>query len=308
MRLPRIRRPAFTLVELLVVIAIIGVLVALLLPAVQAARESGRRTSCQNNIRQFGVACTNYHDTFNVLPTGAMPAYTAVNRSNELGWQVLILPFIEQKGLHSEFNFNAAGYTDAQNLNQSLFLVNTYICPSAVRLIYQTQYAAVESVNGKPAYTTHYYGVMGPKGINPATGLPYMYTVAGTTTTTMGNYARQGVLKVGEDCALQDVIDGTSNTFLVGELSWMDANVYRAWTRGTGGSLQVSSCKNVVYPINSQPYTANNFNDVSFGSQHPGGCHFVMCDGSVKFVTETVDMVVYRASASMNGKETESVR
>ncbi len=108
---------------------------------------------------------------------------------------------------------------------------------------------------------------------------------------------------------MRDVTDGTSNTFLLGELSWNNANCYRSWVRGGAGDA-IPTSKNVVYGINVQTSKYNNsnlFNDVSFGSQHPGGCQFAMADGSVTFVQESINMDVYKATASCDGNEAKTI-
>lgn len=288
------RERAFTLVELLVVIAIIGILVALLLPAIQAAREAARRTECNNNLKQIGIGLQNYHDTFGVLPPGGFSG------GNQLSWNVLILPFIEMSALYDEVNVNATGYDSADNIADEM--IDGYICPSAPGSIWMQ--------NGSTTlYTTHYYGIMGPKGTNAAGGT-YSYT----NTGVHGGYALQGVLTRQTPHALADVLDGTSNTFLTGEISWVKTESgvnntgYRKWTRGAA-SDHVASAKNVQYGIRVRPYGSgfSTFNDISFGSQHPGGCLFVLCDGAVKFVSEDVDMATYKATASRDGGETAFV-
>ncbi len=292
----RFRRPAFTLVELLVVIAIIGILVALLLPAIQAAREAARRSQCGNNLKQIGVALQNYHDTFKILPPGGLSG------GNRLGWTVLVLPFLEGTTLHDQVNFLANtgnGYDAAASVIQTE-RVGSYLCPSAVR--------AKHYENGSTTiFTTHYYGIMGPKGVNPVTGNNYAWT----STTTQGGWATQGVLLRGNAVGFADVLDGTSNTFLVGESSFsrnlanQDNVAYRKWIRGCDADA-CGVTKNISDGINVAVYTpTTNFNDVSFGSEHPGGCLFVFCDAATSFVSQDVDLVVYKATASRDGRETE---
>jgi prepilin-type N-terminal cleavage/methylation domain-containing protein len=298
-------RAGFTLVELLVVIAIIGILVALLLPAIQAAREAARRSQCNNNLKQIGIGLQNYHDTYKTFPSGGMSA------GNRLSWHVLLLPFIERKALQDKVNFNANsgnGYDVAAaappNNDITTDLVATYLCPSAP--------GTKQFENGSTTvYTVHYYGIMGPKGTNPATGAAYSWdnSVAGH-----GGFATQGVLLRRDAVGMRDVTDGTSNTFLVGELSWsktpsgVDNPSYRRWFRGCDGSA-CGGNKNILDGLKVSPYNgSNNFNDVSFGSEHPGGCLFVLVDGAIKYVSENVDLTVYKSTASRDGAETDTVK
>jgi prepilin-type N-terminal cleavage/methylation domain-containing protein len=296
--LSRPHRPnvGFTLVELLVVIAIIGVLVALLLPAVQAAREAARRTQCTNNLKQIAIALHNYHDTHRTFPPGG---WNEANRGNRLAFNAFILPFMEQQAVYDEFNFEHNHYT-GPNLNPGLRMIPAYFCPSCriVRSAFNSEW-----VGGEATYTTHYYAVMGPKGVNPISGNRYPEV---DPTATHGGYALSGVLHRNSSTNMGHVIDGTSNTIMVGEISWEAANCFRIWPRGINGTAS-GSAKNVEFGINVMPYNgSNNFNDVSFGSQHPGGANFAVTDGSVRFISETVDLALYLAAASMNGREPQT--
>ncbi len=291
------RRRGFTLVELLVVIAIIGILVALLLPAVQAAREAARRSECSNNLKQLGLALHNHHDTHKVLPPGGTgPATNAPTGPTQpypytanLGWLVYILPFIEQASLYEQFSFTA-NFDAAPNTTLVPTLVSGYQCPSGV---------VVDSMLGPTGKTNHYYGNMGPRGTNPTTSIAYN-TKAGSTH---GAISLHGVLGPNTKIRFADVTDGTSNTLAVGEISRKDANCFRPWTRGWDGNA-MGTAKNVVYPINSTPYNgASNFNDVSFMSHHPGGAMVLRVDGSVTFLSQTVAMNVYLSFASRDGGE-----
>jgi prepilin-type processing-associated H-X9-DG protein len=179
-----------------------------------------------------------------------------------------------------------------------------------------------ELINGAAPYTTHYYGVIGPKGINVATNQNYL--VDGPATH--GNYSRQGMfhwtnrpfthpnatpadkqLTQTRSRAFHDVLDGTSNTFMVGELSWWN-NVtgtrYRSWMRGYS-SEALSGCKNVVNSINTPSIAL--FNDIAFGSMHPKGANFAFCDGAVKFVSQNISLSIYRSTASRNGGESFAI-
>ena len=288
------RRPSrtgFTLIELLVVIAIIAILIALLLPAVQQAREAARRSQCQNNLKQLGLALHNYHDAHAVFPPGAMTDQPG----NSLGFHVLILPFVDQAPLYNTVDFNITNYAQAR-----VYAVNripVYLCPSSPAE-HSTHSADVH--NGRMNYTTHYYGIMGPTGTNPAGGT-YRHD---PNPAGHGGFAQQGVLGRLTSNSFRDIPDGSSNTFLAGELSWKDANCLRTWIRGIDTDQNAAgSCKNIVDGINQTAYSSGNFNNVSFGSEHTGGTHFVMGDGAVKFVSENVNLAVYKSTASRDGGE-----
>jgi len=290
----------FTLVELLVVIAIIGILVALLLPAIQAAREAARRTQCANNLKQISLGLNNYHDTYRTFPPGA---WNEANRGNRLAWTVFILPFIEQQTVYQEFNFEHNTYTGV-NLLPGIILVPTYHCPS-LRLKLGSG-GTGEQVGGKDPYTTHYYAVMGPQGVNPMVPGGTTRYPESDNTNPHGGYAYGGVLYRNSSIRIADITDGTSNTVMVGEISWDAANCFRTWLRGASGTA-CAGAKNVEFGIKVVPYNgSNNFNDVSFGSEHPAGCHFAVADGSVSFVTDNIEMNVLLAIASREGAEPQS--
>jgi prepilin-type N-terminal cleavage/methylation domain-containing protein/prepilin-type processing-associated H-X9-DG protein len=288
----RFARRAFTLIELLVVIAIIAVLIGLLLPAVQKVREAAARMKCTSHLKQIGLALHNYHDGNNRLPPGGSgPTIggfaAAPGMTGSIGYTVYILPYVEQDNVYRQMN-TTVNYDQSPNLIAAPYLIPIYQCPSAV---------VTESglVTGK---TFHYPGVAGPKGINPQTGQSY-----NMTNGTQGGVSHHGILGPNSRVTLTGITDGTSNTFLVGELSWKDANCYRPWTRGWDSDAMAAT-KNLVNPLNTVPYNgSNNFNDVSFGSQHSGGANFLMADGSVRFVQQSIDLNVLKAAASRDGGE-----
>jgi prepilin-type N-terminal cleavage/methylation domain-containing protein/prepilin-type processing-associated H-X9-DG protein len=300
------KRRGFTLVELLVVIAIIGILIALLLPAVQAAREAARRSQCTNNLKQLSLALHNYHDTCKSFPSGG-------HQETQLSWHVSILPQIEQGALYDLFEFTTGSYTQANKVVHARNRIDAFLCPSGVIFMAQDS-------GHTDKYTTHYYGNMGPKGINPVTGNPYtgnMSTLPGGSCPegSHGGLSNQGVLRTNQNRLFRDISDGTSNTFLLGERSWKEKNApsgferYRAWARGatgTSGGCWICGAKNVAHPLNT--HVTNKFNDIPFGSDHPGGCNFSKCDGSVTFVSETVDFNVLLSTASRDGNEPNIVQ
>ena len=285
----------FTLIELLVVIAIIAVLIALLLPAVQQAREAARRTQCKNNMKQFGLALHNYHDTSLTFPPGGF--FQGAQIGTGMGWHVGVLPYMDQTPLYNQFNLNVIAYTDPGNLALALKSPPGFYCPSG-QLNKSTN--AGENSNGQATNSMHYYGIMGPKGTNPKSGVAY---TVNPNPSGQGGFALQGMMPRNANRRMSDVLDGASNTLLVGEISWISAASYRVWIRGCDSSA-CGSTKNIVNTMNSTPYNAsNNFNDVSFGSQHTGGAHFLNADGSVVFLNQNMDMGVYLSMASSNGSE-----
>lgn len=294
--LPRLirSRSGFTLVELLVVIAIIGVLIALLLPAVQQAREASRRNSCSNKLKQLGLALHNYHDTYQSFPFGSL---VMTNNTNPMGWHYAVLPFIEQNAVYDQGNI-VEQYHLGVNAPLRDLRMDAYLCPSSG--------SKSEKADDNSAYfTTHYYGIMGPTGTNPQSNTTYQENTSGSH----GGFSKEGIFYFNERRKFADLLDGTSNTFMLGEISWSarngNATRYRPWNRGGQLNQFMAPCKNVANPINSD-YTAL-FNDMSYGSNHPGGCQFAMGDASVHYVPEVVDYNVYLSTASMAGSETLTV-
>jgi prepilin-type N-terminal cleavage/methylation domain-containing protein/prepilin-type processing-associated H-X9-DG protein len=307
-------RPGFTLIELLVVIAIIAILIALLVPAVQKVREAAARTQCQDHLKQIALGLHNFHDTYKYLPK-------AGKRSNELSWHVFLLPFIEQDPLYKQFNFAPGAFNGPPGnrgpmKNELAFhKIAIYLCPSSIaEKMFTTAPHNVntpELINNVAPYTTHYYGIMGPKGTNPVTGQPYEWD----NVAPHGGFARQGIFlrdtvtsssSPGPDIGIRmvQITDGTSNTLMVGEISWVNFQTgtrYRSWVRGCDTAPVCAGSRNVVNAINSPSIAL--FNDIAFGSMHPGGAHFAMGDGSVRFIQDSINLGTYRALASRNGGE-----
>lgn len=311
MRALRPNRGGFTLIELLVVIAIIAILVALLLPAVQQAREAARRSTCKNQLKQIGIGLHNYHDVHDTLPPGGMSG------GNELSWLVMILPSIDYTTLYDTVNFDrhavgggTVGYPAYDTVlgNQR---ISVFLCPSSNK----------ERENASTTqYTNHYYGNMGPT-TGQGTGGTTQYTCQSTSTTVLecdagvphGGFGTRGILGRDSRINFRDITDGTSSTIMVGEISnhttltGADMVGYRKWHRGFQGSAS-GATKNVTFPINTTTYNgSNNFNEISFGSNHSGGCHVLLADGAVTFVSENIDMTVYQDAATRDGYETTSL-
>lgn len=296
----------FTLVELLVVIAIIGVLVSLLLPAVQAAREAARRTQCSNNLKQLSLALHNYENVLNTFPPAGID-------SNQMSWVVLTLPFFEQKALYDQFNFTRGAWNASNRITivQGVRL-KPIICPDLTTKA-DSYSVFVTTPDESNVSALHYYAVLGPNGPTAAGTSQPPYLVQGIDAG-FGFCAAQGAfgqaLVTGPNVVpannpLRTFTDGTSNTLLLGEQAWPKYLYWRPWTRGyyndARGTLLYAS-RNVRNPINSK--FSDPWNDASFGSLHPGGAMFTRADASVQFVRQNINMVTYRALASRDGGET----
>jgi prepilin-type N-terminal cleavage/methylation domain-containing protein len=326
-------RVGFTLVELLVVIAIIGVLVALLLPAVQAAREAARRSSCSNKLRQLAIGLHNHHDTKDKFPPGAqnavLPTPNPTNTTTTFAgtsWIVFTLPFIEQQPLYDRYRFDLAYNSVENGRDVGSVIVQTLYCPSGP----DPKKYLDPNTNVTTNPSTHYYGIMGPCGPSgtgtdnwPITynGITRTYRVGDPTNN--GTWSFHGILSHYRETTgsissfrvvrMADIIDGTTNTLMLGEISitlptnipgttTAQPNQYRTWIRGNNGGS--GATKNIAYPINSTMYNgSNNFNHLSMGSEHPGGAQFALGDASVRFISQTIDMTVYQLISSMNGEE-----
>ncbi len=288
-------RKGFTLIELLVVIAIIAILIALLLPAVQQAREAARRSTCKNNLKQLGLALHNFHDVYKHFPAGAQnnvcPNTNSACTSGYIKgttWMVFILPQMDQNPVYKRYNFSQS-YTSTNNKRVGNIKIPAYYCPSGMNPDNSRGRSAngSEKVDGIYNYSTHYYGVMGPNlrsGTNQNytfNGKTYRYIVGGSTSN--GAYATDGVLQQYKDqtgsittkfyTSFKEILDGTTNVLMVAERSQNIPNTatidWRSWVRGNNGGS--GTTKNIAYPMNSTLYNgSNNFNDISFGSNHTG--------------------------------------
>lgn len=297
-------RRAFTLVELLVVIAIIGILIALLLPAVQAAREAARRMQCANNLKQLGLGMHLYNDANKRLPPGGLSGVGHPNTMHSLF--VFLLPYMEQAAAYGQMDLSLP-MTVSPNQEIAEAVGPTFICPSYSGGIKSVATLADDAAND----ITNYAGVMG------STKKTHGFTRL-DSESLCGTFYDDGLLYPESAVQMRDISDGTSSTLAIGERT----HGLRSWTRGASydGSRNnpswfcVASAKNVVWPINPDeqavcyddcPFGQTcTFNDVYFGSQHPGGAQFVFADGSTHFLNDAIDMATYKALATRNGGET----
>jgi prepilin-type N-terminal cleavage/methylation domain-containing protein len=329
-------RRGFTLIELLVVIAIIAVLIALLLPAVQQARESARRTQCKNNLKQFGLALHNYHDTFALFPLGKFGSvWDSGGVANSNSWRAfsahaMLLPYIDQTPLYNQFDFNlmvhngAAGPPTTQGNNPVTKnkRLAAFLCPS------DTKWAGAEAGN-------NYVGSGGP---TTWWGIPYAEQIG------MFNYQRP--------ISMADITDGTSNAIAASESTvgnnntgifalrqslvrsqafpggvpnrfWTSgqlnaygtqcltgtANVHstvrRDWANGIGAQTIFNTLNSPNSPNpDCHPCAGCGWYDSagvwSARSQHTGGVHVLMGDGAVKFIGDSVDLLTWQRAGGIN--------
>lgn len=312
----RVRWKGFTLVELLVVIAIIGILIGLLLPAVQAAREAARRTQCSNNLKQLALAVLNYHDVYRSFPPPGLhirDGHGAAASSTSWGpsWLVLILPFVEQKTLHDRYDFRLTRSRDGVNAEVVRVEIPTYRCPS-------------DDLGQPPWNNSGVLFARGNYGANGGAGNIF-------SRSNFDNLGEErGPFHLGRHygAAISAIRDGTSNTIMIGEILAGDrsGDVRGAWAYPsgayiTGGSPHYSSPRYLLKPNGialddtqcDRPAFCSAANEdrqlrcFSGGSRafqtarsrHPGGVQAAFCDGSVRFVRDTIELDMWRRLLAM---------
>lgn len=299
----------FTLIELLVVIAIIAILIALLLPAVQQAREAARRSTCKNNLKQIGLALHNYHETFTRFPPGSIGwSFTASSSANpqlnSMGPLVMILPYMDKSTIYNQFDFSLS-YANPANVALSENIVPTYLCPSysGDPTVSEHGYRGWNSNTRKAI--TNYLGVGG----SPTTGAIFRLT-SGTSLPA----DQRGVFWPNSSTRMRDITDGSSNTFIYGEfrpsimsdVGWgsngsCHDNRCSPWVRGitlegSGATKVMRYGPNQVFPKTA--YTSD-WTVLPFSSPHVGGVHMLNTDGTVVFVSENIDINIWRYRGSM---------
>lgn len=322
-RSDKVTRIGFTLVELLVVIAIIGVLVALLLPAIQAAREAARRSACTNNVRQLALATQNYHSTFQEFPASAMEVTGAGGSTRDrfaLSWLVQVLPYVEQNNTAQRIS-GANRFGDIAAAEQQLAEVDLSLmwCPS------RTKEETRDTRDFDFAYTC-YEGITGyAQADDPNANWYLPDELQVLSKAKCGDLSLNGVLVPFRPIALRQVTDGSSNTLMIGERNW-ELRSFFSGAFYVGRSFENASevcsqaAKNMTFGIstpeasgyyvagrdNSPPGAKKDvmYNDLYFGSEHPGGANFAAADGSVKFINDGTNLQVLRNLATRNGGET----
>jgi prepilin-type N-terminal cleavage/methylation domain-containing protein/prepilin-type processing-associated H-X9-DG protein len=273
-------RRAFTLVELLVVIAIIGILVALLLPAIQAAREAARRTSCINNIMQIGLAAHNYEFNFESLPPGVIDTKGPIRNEPQglhISWMVTILPYLEETVMYRLFDQSAGAYAAANAKVRSTPL-SIAICPS-----YPGEEVVDEGTVAVTTYAGCYHDVEAPIDVD-----------------------NHGLLFLNSHVRFDEIYDGSTHTLLIAETREQVDNL--GWVSGTRATLRNTSKIEIptaqfaqAAPLDDPMTGEVEKEDVAeslfvggFGGHHPGGFNATFADGSTRFVSENTEPAVWR--------------
>jgi prepilin-type N-terminal cleavage/methylation domain-containing protein len=311
----------FTLVELLVVIAIIGILIALLLPAVQAAREAARRIQCTNNLKQLALAMHTYADAMRSFPPGSITAPpsgsninnpwlaaqstdSGANNQHGTSWMLHILPFIEQGPMHSQWDFDYS-VSGSTNLALSQSNIAAFYCPSRRGEVEQTEL----TLGGNRTGGGNDYGGCAGSGITFQESDDKPFQTA--TTANYWLYAqRRGILTRNSGTRFNAIVDGTSSTIAVGEVQRLYRPTSTAQRSQDGWAIGGAATLFSTYestPVRSGTVEAggttnsgmNNGYFESPGSNHSGGSNFGIADGSVQFISENIDRHVLRKLGSM---------
>jgi prepilin-type N-terminal cleavage/methylation domain-containing protein/prepilin-type processing-associated H-X9-DG protein len=304
----------FTLVELLVVITIIGILIALLLPAVQAAREAARRMQCTNNLKQIGLACLTHESAQGCYPTGGWDAYWVGDPDRGFdvrqpgGWVYNILPFMEQQPLHDL----QSGRSGADRTNAAMQMVQTPLpamnCPSRRTAIAYPNAIALPTRNAgnltKSAMSDYAVNIGDSSRTDVTVAMPSTLSAGDAYTSWPDMSDMTGIAFLRSTIRIADITDGTCNTYLVGE-KYLDPDHYTDgaaggddWDMYTG--FQNDICRSTYYnsttgaawtPVQDTPGVED---DNQFGSAHSGGINMSFCDGSVRSISYTIDPETHR--------------
>lgn len=259
----------FSLVELLAAIAILGVLLALLLPAVQTSRETARRLTCRNNLRQIGVGLQHYHLAYRAFPPGC-----AAHRSLRLAWSAFLLPFLERRATWEQIDWSQP-YNSMANQPAASTIISVYLCPSTTRL-----------AGGRSGYRT---GDRNGNGITDPGEYLGVTDYGGIFGAARAQPAANGVLLFDRSVSLRHITDGSSHTVIVAE------DTGRGW-RWDGEWINGENIFDRSVPINQQQHN-------ELWSDHPHGCMALFCDGSVHFLRAEMAEDILDALCTRGGGE-----
>jgi len=308
-----VRRRGFTLIELLVVIAIIAVLVSLLLPAVQQAREAARRTQCKSNLKQIGVALHNYHDSFNCFPMGYCAALPwvdgATDTANGWSWATMILPYMDQAPLYTQFNFGQP----VQNFPAIQTRIPSFLCPSDITPGGPIPITNAAGTTLAMAAVSSYAAVCGDDLSDTCVGYIPIGSSASVGTTSRGAFFRNSSVRIG------DITDGTSHTILVGERASCKARGIWAGAINNGivtcgpnnvASQSATDCAGCLVLMHT--HLNNVLTDSDGGlddgeSMHVVGSFQLFGDGSVRMVRNIPGDMSTTTASNPNGYTSDSL-
>ena len=300
-------KTGFTLIELLVVIAVIGVLVALILPAVQSVREAARRTKCKNNLKQIGLALHNYTEAHRSFPISWGESRWS-SKTRSFSWMVQILPFVDQKVLYSSIDFGKP--LKPFHLNAVATPVSVYICPSdSTAPVREDRHRAEGKPIGFPAAITSYRGCAGS---NWAEGQFHNTSSEGRNAGKSngflngngifsGGYLEAGFFALPQLTRPRDIRDGASQTIMVGEsvADW-NSQTWWFWHSWQAGTTAI----NMNYCVWEGADCFDNWRiNFGFHSRHAGGANFSMADGGVRFISENIHPNIYWGLGTISGNE-----
>jgi len=303
-------RRGFTLVELMVVIAIIGVLVALLLPAVQAAREAARRTHCTNNMKQLALGVINYESAKRMFPPGGITPGSCCNTNSFTNWAIETLPYIEHQSLYDQYSQRPTPVEDPVNQTVLQTKVAPHACPS------DPNTDSIGNPSRGPNATLHQYRLSSYKGISGRVVSGYQGVFTGPSGTNKGDPIDRGVLTTTEyhgwqPTRVKQITDGLSKTWMLGESNSSYKHTrHTMWgyTYGSFNKAEIYTTQPTFFDgFDECAVVANGGNEThcarTWSSQHGPGMHFATCDGAVTFVTTDIDLTVFSDLATIAGGE-----